>query len=56
VKPMLIDETIADMPIILASVDPCFSCTDRVTIVDIRKNRKYTVTFEELEQKFRRKR
>jgi len=56
VKPMLIDETIADMPIILASVDPCFSCTDRVTIVDVRKNRKYTVTFEELEQKFRRKR
>lgn len=25
--------TIADIPIVLASIDPCFSCTDRVAIV-----------------------
>lgn len=56
VKPMLIDETIADVPIIIASVDPCFSCTDRVLIVDTRKNHRYYMTLEELEQKCRRRR
>ncbi|MHA1469749.1 MAG: hydrogenase large subunit [Candidatus Asgardarchaeia archaeon] len=56
VKPMLIDETLADVPIILASVDPCFSCTDRVIVIDSRKNKEYVVTFEKLEQMFRRKR
>jgi len=24
---------IADIPIIAASIDPCFSCTDRVTVI-----------------------
>ncbi len=31
--PMLKGEQIADIPIIVASIDPCLSCTDRVAIV-----------------------
>ncbi|OPX72841.1 MAG: Membrane-bound hydrogenase subunit alpha [Methanoregulaceae archaeon PtaU1.Bin059] len=31
--PMLIGEQIADIPIIVASIDPCLSCTDRVAVV-----------------------
>lgn len=31
--PMLEGEQIADIPIIVASVDPCLSCTDRVAVV-----------------------
>jgi membrane-bound hydrogenase subunit alpha len=27
-------EQIADIPIIVASIDPCMSCTDRVAVVD----------------------
>ena len=46
--PMMLGETIADAPIILASIDPCFSCTDRVTIVDTKKNTEKTVTFSDL--------
>jgi len=33
---MVKDQRIADMTITLGSIDPCFSCTDRMEIVDIR--------------------
>lgn len=33
---MIKDQRIADMGISLGSIDPCFSCTDRMEIVDIR--------------------
>ncbi len=39
---------IADVPIALASIDPCFSCEDRVTFVDIEKGKTWTWTREEL--------
>ncbi|MDD5617861.1 MAG: NADH dehydrogenase subunit, partial [Candidatus Omnitrophica bacterium] len=29
VKHMLKDRYLADMPIVIAAIDPCFSCTDR---------------------------
>jgi len=31
---MLRGESLADAPIIIASIDPCFSCTDRITVID----------------------
>jgi len=31
---ILLGGQIADIPIVVASIDPCFSCTDRVTIVE----------------------
>ena len=33
VKTMLKDRNLADMPIVIAAIDPCFSCTDRMTQV-----------------------
>jgi Ni,Fe-hydrogenase III large subunit len=41
---MIKDQQIADMTISLGSIDPCFSCTDRMEIVDLRSgvHRVYT--------------
>ena len=33
---MLLDNQLADFPIIVGSIDPCFSCTDRVVVLDER--------------------
>jgi Ni,Fe-hydrogenase III large subunit len=33
---MIQGQTIADVPITLGSLDPCFSCTERVEAVDVR--------------------
>jgi Ni,Fe-hydrogenase III large subunit/Ni,Fe-hydrogenase III component G len=45
---MIKDETIADVPITLGSMDPCFSCTDRVETVDVRTGREAVLTKEDL--------
>ncbi|MDD4907656.1 MAG: nickel-dependent hydrogenase large subunit [Candidatus Omnitrophica bacterium] len=34
VKHMLKDRYLADMPIVIAAIDPCFSCTDRMISID----------------------
>jgi len=39
---------VADIPITLASIDPCFCCTDRVAIVDAVKGKKRVWTWEQL--------
>jgi NADH-quinone oxidoreductase subunit D len=39
---------IADIPIVLAGIDPCFSCTDRMTFIDEKKNSQWNVTGEQL--------
>lgn len=44
--PMLQGEQLADIPIIVASIDPCLSCTDRVTV--IREGKPGTLTKEDL--------
>ncbi len=44
--PMLKGEQIADIPIIVASIDPCLSCTDRVAVV--RQGRREVLTKEHL--------
>jgi Ni,Fe-hydrogenase III large subunit len=36
VPAMIKDQQIADMTISLGSIDPCFSCTDRMEVVDLR--------------------
>jgi formate hydrogenlyase subunit 5 len=33
---MIKDQQIADMTISLGSIDPCFSCTDRMETIDVR--------------------
>ena len=45
---MIKDATIADVPITLGSMDPCFSCTERVETVDVRTGRQAILTKEDL--------
>lgn len=37
---MLKDTPLADAPITIASIDPCFSCTDRIIVVDVKTGRR----------------
>ncbi|HNR66145.1 MAG TPA: NADH dehydrogenase subunit, partial [Atribacterota bacterium] len=46
--PMLQMQEIADIPIVIASIDPCIGCMDRVTLVDPGSNKKQVLTREEL--------
>jgi membrane-bound hydrogenase subunit alpha len=46
--PMLQRQEIADIPIVIASIDPCIGCMDRVTLVDSNTNKKEILTREEL--------
>jgi len=45
---MLVGGYVADIPIVLAAIDPCFSCTDRMAFVDVRGEREWQMTGEEL--------
>lgn len=45
---MIKDETIADVPITLGSMDPCFSCTDRVEVVNMRSGETQALSYEQL--------
>ncbi|MCX5712512.1 MAG: NADH dehydrogenase subunit, partial [Candidatus Omnitrophica bacterium] len=39
----------ADMPIVVAAIDPCFSCTDRlVSIEDVENHSKNTLNWEKV--------
>lgn len=40
--------TVAEIPIVLASIDPCMACTDRVTLVDAKTGRVRVLSPEEL--------
>lgn len=42
--------TISDAALIIGSLDPCYSCTDRVTFVDVNKNKTTTVPYKEFER------
>jgi len=52
---MIKDQMIADMTISLGSIDPCFSCTDRLETIDIRTGETRVWSHEEL-QKLAKKR
>jgi NADH-quinone oxidoreductase subunit D len=47
-KEMMLGETIADAPIIIASIDPCISCTDRLEVFDVNKNKSKIYSTHEL--------
>ncbi|WP_456397783.1 hydrogenase large subunit [Palaeococcus sp. (in: euryarchaeotes)] len=36
---MLVGEKLADAPVIIGSIDPCFSCTDHVSIIDAERGK-----------------
>ncbi|MGD0077386.1 MAG: NADH dehydrogenase subunit, partial [Sedimentisphaerales bacterium] len=49
VSHMLKDRYLADMPIVIAAIDPCFSCTDRtISILDADRNTANTIEWSEL--------
>ncbi|MGP3667292.1 MAG: hydrogenase large subunit [Candidatus Bathyarchaeota archaeon] len=55
---MLRDQTIADAPIIIASIDPCLACTDRsimIVLEDIKEKKVKPVSFSMLAEKSRLK-
>ncbi|KXB05162.1 hypothetical protein AKJ49_01390, partial [candidate division MSBL1 archaeon SCGC-AAA382A03] len=43
-------ETVAEVPIVVASIDPCFCCTERVTVVDKDSGKTRTVTKQEMRE------
>jgi len=47
---MLRGNTVADAPMIVSSLDPCYSCTDRMTLVDVRTEKVQTIPYKELER------
>ena len=47
--------TISDAALIVGSMDPCYSCTDRVTVVDVNKRTEKTLTKTQLEEYCRRR-
>lgn len=48
VPAMIKDQQIADMTISLGSIDPCFSCTDRIETIDLKSGETRIWTQEEL--------
>lgn len=45
---MLRGYQVADAPVIITSIDPCFSCTDRLLVVDSRAKRARVLSLREL--------
>jgi Ni,Fe-hydrogenase III large subunit len=45
---MIRDQQIADMTISLGSIDPCFSCTDRLETIELGSGGKRTWSQKEL--------
>lgn len=52
-RTMLIGGEIADVPVAIASIDPCISCADRVTIIDGSEGKFEVVSFESLRRRGR---
>lgn len=50
----LIGAHLADVPIILAGIDPCFSCMDRMAFVDLKTNSQWIWNMQELRRKTRK--
>jgi formate hydrogenlyase subunit 5 len=48
VAPMIQGDSLADVPIGIGSFDPCFSCTERVTVVDTNLGTVRTMTQDEI--------
>ncbi len=41
---------VSDAALIVCSMDPCYSCTERITIVDVKKKKSKVVTLQELKR------
>jgi len=45
---MYIGYSLADVPVMLTSLDPCISCMERVTVIDLEKNTRYRLDLKQL--------
>jgi len=45
---MLKGHVLADVPVVLTGMDPCFGCMDRISVVDVDKSKEWTVGGESL--------
>lgn len=45
---MLKGHSLADVPVVLTGMDPCFGCMDRIAVVDVDKSKEWTVGGEAL--------
>lgn len=51
---MLLGGRVADIPIVLAGIDPCFACMDRVTFVDIETDKRWVWTMQQLRRNMKK--
>lgn len=49
----LVNQNLADIPVIVAAIDPCLSCTSRITVLNTGKGKAGIVTLDELRRKRR---
>ncbi len=47
---LLVGHQLADVPMILAGIDPCFSCNDRMVVLNRGRNKEQLLTWEALRQ------
>ncbi len=52
-KPMLIGGELADIPVALASIDPCMSCTNRLVVVDAEQHAETVMDLDRLRRQRR---
>lgn len=45
---MLVDMNIADVPVVIAGIDPCIACAERITFIDIERKSRWIWSREEL--------
>ncbi|MFW5867161.1 MAG: Fe-S-binding domain-containing protein, partial [Armatimonadota bacterium] len=48
IGPMIEGDVLADVPIDIGSIDPCYSCTDRMTVIDSRSGQMKVMSAEEM--------
>jgi len=51
IRPMLVGGEIADIPVVISSIDPCVCCTDRITILDQDRGEVRMVDSKDLRRK-----
>jgi NADH-quinone oxidoreductase subunit D len=44
----LVNQNLADLPVIVAAIDPCLSCTSRITLLDNQSKKTGVMSFDEL--------
>jgi len=49
----LVNQNLADIPVIVAAIDPCLSCTSRITVVDAGSGEEGSIPWGELERRCR---